>query len=66
MLPESYVLIASNGALDTLAHEMGHAGDLGHRDDDNTNLMFTPSRIDANLTDFQCCTIRTSKFVTLL
>lgn len=64
--PESYVLVASNGRLDTLAHEMGHAGDLTHNDDDANNLMFTPGRTGSNLSGGQCCTIRTSKFVTLL
>jgi len=68
MTPESYVLVGSNGFQDTLAHEMGQAGDLLHNSDDNTNLMFTGGggRVASNLTNAQCCTIRTSKFVTLL
>lgn len=65
MTPESFVLVASSGAVDTLAHEMGHACDLLHRDEPD-NLMNTPSRTASNLTGFQCCTIRTSRFVTLL
>ncbi|MDZ4747298.1 MAG: hypothetical protein SH808_02350 [Saprospiraceae bacterium] len=65
MLPESFILIASSGAIDTLAHEMGHACDLLHRDEID-NLMTTPTRTGSNLTDFQCCTIRTSRFVTIL
>lgn len=65
MLPESFALIASTGAIDTLAHEMGHAADLLHRSEPD-NLMNTPTRTASNLTDFQCCTIRTSRFVTIL
>lgn len=65
MLPESFILIASSGAQDTLAHEMGHAGDLLHSTTSN-NLMTTPTRTGSNLTSFQCCTVRTSRFVTLL
>ena len=66
MLPEAFVLVASTAADDTLAHEMGHAGDLLHDDSDNTNLMFTPTRTASNLTNFQCCTVRTSRFVTFI
>ncbi|MBK6266071.1 hypothetical protein JKA74_13590 [Marivirga sp. S37H4] len=66
MLPESYILMTANARLDTLAHEMGHAGDLLHEDDDNNNLMFTPGRSGSNLTNSQCCTLRTSRFVTIL
>jgi len=66
MLPESFVLVAASGAIDTLAHEMGHAGDLLHNDDDNTNLMFTPARVDSVISNTQCCILRTSKFVTYL
>lgn len=65
MLPESFLLVTAGGRIDTLAHEMGHAGDLLHDSDDNTNLMFTPNRVASNLTNFQCCTVRTSRFVTL-
>jgi hypothetical protein len=65
LLPESFVLIAASGAVDTLAHEMGHAGDLLHRDETD-NLMATPTRIATNLTNWQCCVLRTSRFVTVL
>ena len=65
LLPESFILVASSAAQDTLAHEMGHAGDLLHRDEAD-NLMTTPTRTGSNLTSFQCCTVRTSRFVTLL
>lgn len=65
LLPESFLLVAAIGVEDTLAHEMGHAGDLLHRTDDNTNLMFTPARVASNLTGWQCCAVRTSRFVTL-
>jgi hypothetical protein len=65
LLPESFILVASSAAQDTLAHEMGHAGDLLHRDEAD-NLMTTPTRTGSNLTNFQCCTVRTSRFVTLL
>jgi len=44
---------------------MGHASDLLHRDEAD-NLMTTPTRTGSNLTSFQCCTVRTSRFVTLL
>lgn len=65
LLPESFILMASTAAVDTLAHEMGHAADLLHSDDP-LNLMTTPTRTDSQLTDVQCCIIRTSRFVTLL
>lgn len=65
LLPESFILIAASGAQDTLAHEMGHAGDLLHRDDAD-NLMTTPTRTGSNLTTWQCCVVRSSRFVTLL
>ncbi len=66
MLPESYVLVDAGGAIDTLAHEMGHAGDLLHSSD-ATNLMATGTiRTASNLSGTQCCIIRTSRFVTFL
>lgn len=65
LLPESFILIAASGAQDTLAHEMGHAGDLLHSTTSN-NLMTTPTRTGSNLTSSQCCVLRTSRFVTLL
>jgi hypothetical protein len=65
MLPESFTLIASTAAIDTLAHEIGHACDLLHREDPQ-NLMTTPTRTDALLTPWQCCVIRSSRFVTYL
>jgi hypothetical protein len=65
LLPESFVLIGSTALQDTLAHEMGHAGDLLHRSDAD-NLMTTPVRTASNLTNWQCCVVRTSRFVTLL
>lgn len=61
---ESFVLVAKTGAIDTLAHEMGHAGDLPHSDDSG-NLMNTPSRTNSNLSSLQCCTLRTSRFVSI-
>ncbi|MDL1865559.1 hypothetical protein FBQ90_10330 [Betaproteobacteria bacterium PRO5] len=64
LLPESFILIASTRAPDTLAHEMGHAGDLLHRDEAD-NLMTTPTRTASNLTGWQCCVVRTSRFVTM-
>lgn len=64
LLPESFVLIASTSAFDTLAHEIGHAGDLLHQTDLD-NLMTTPTRTGSNLTSFQCCTFRTSRFLTI-
>jgi hypothetical protein len=65
LLPESFILIAASGAQDTLAHEMGHAGDLLHSSEAD-NLMTTPVRTGSNLSNLQCCTVRTSRFVTLL
>ncbi|HJQ40903.1 MAG TPA: hypothetical protein VKB93_27510 [Thermoanaerobaculia bacterium] len=65
MPPESYVLVDAGAALDTLAHEMGHACDLLHRDDPS-NLMSTGNHTGSNLSGTQCCTIRTSRFVTFL
>ena len=60
---DTFVQIDNTGTVNVLAHEMGHACDLTHRDDDNTNLMF-PQALNTGLTDFQCCTIRTGRFVT--
>jgi hypothetical protein len=64
LLPESFILVAATRAPDTLAHEMGHAGDLLHRDEAD-NLMTTPTRTASNLTSWQCCVLRTSRFVTV-
>lgn len=63
IFPDSFLQIDNTGTVNILAHEMGHACDLLHRDDIN-NLMHS-SATNANLTDFQCCTIRISKWVTL-
>jgi len=65
LFPNSYIQIDEDANLNILAHEMGHACDLLHREDDESNLMH-PQAINTDLTDFQCCTIRTSKFVTFL
>jgi hypothetical protein len=66
LLPESYILVDSAAAIDTLAHEMGHAGDLLH-DGDPTNLMAPGDvRTGSSLSNTQCCVIRTSRFVTYL
>ncbi len=62
MTPDSFVLMTTTALPDTLAHEMGHACDLLHRDDMN-NLMSTGGRTGTHLTNFQCCTIRSSRFV---
>ncbi len=62
IFPDSFVQIDNTGTLNILAHEMGHACDLMHRDDES-NLMHS-SATNSNLTDFQCCTIRTGRFVT--
>ncbi len=67
MLPDSFVLIDSTALQDTLAHELGHACDLLHRNSEPTNLMAPGSiRTGSNLTGSQCCTIRTGRFVTIL
>ena len=65
LFPDSYVQMDSNGSVNILAHEMGHACDLLHRDDDRSNLMH-PSATNTALTSFQCCTIRIAKWVTYL
>lgn len=65
LLPESFVLIDKDGAMDTLAHELGHACDLLHRDDEPGNLMAPGTvRTGSALTSWQCCVIRTGRFVT--
>lgn len=66
MLPESFVLVDASASAESLAHEMGHAGDLLHSDD-VTNLMAPGSvRTGASLTGTQCCVVRSSRFVTFL
>ena len=62
LFPNSYVQIDKTATINILAHEMGHACDLTHRDDQN-NLMHSDAT-HTELTDFQCCTIRTGRFVT--
>ena len=51
-----------------MAHEIGHACSLTHDNDDNTNLMFPNSGPPTNprntLSNFQCCWMRMSPFVT--
>lgn len=62
IFPDSFVQIDKSGSVNILAHEMGHACDLTHRDDVN-NLMHSDAT-SSGITDFQCCTIRTGRFVT--
>lgn len=62
-----YVLVASDASLDsTLAHELGHAGDLWrHRNKTPDNLMCSAGvpRTGTNLTKWQRCVVRTSNIV---
>ena len=60
-----YVVLDREVSDDSLAHELGHAGDLTHSDD-TTNLMNTPSRTASNLTRWQCCLIRSSRIASIL
>lgn len=62
IFPDSFVQIDNGGSVNILAHELGHACDLTHRD--NTNNLMHSSATNSDLTDFQCCTIRTGRFVT--
>jgi hypothetical protein len=64
LFPNSFLLVDADAAIDTLAHEMGHACDLFHVDE-QANLMHPGDRTSSTLTNFQCCTIRTAKFVTV-
>jgi hypothetical protein len=60
---ESFVLIAAKNSTErTLAHEMGHAGDLFHSPDPY-NLMFEYAN-NLELEPWQCCSVRASRFVT--
>lgn len=65
---EGFVLVdGQTPSVNTLAHEMGHAGDLWGHSDDPTNLMAPGTiRTGTSLTNFQCCTVRSSRWVTLL
>lgn len=61
--PDDVVLVSPTAKPDTLAHELGHAGDLWHsRKPDN--LMRVPDRKGSLLTRGQVALFRTSRFVT--
>jgi len=60
-----YVVLDPDAADDSLAHELGHAGDLTHSDT-VTNLMNTPNRTASNLTTAQCCLIRSSRITSII
>lgn len=62
IFPDSFVQIDNGGTENILAHEMGHACDLTHRD--NVNNLMHSSAANSDLTNSQCCTIRTGRFVT--
>ena len=67
---DDYVVIdqtAVGGDRTTMAHEIGHACGLAHRPDQRSNLMF-PSELrpTTNLTRWQKCRLRGSRYVTRL
>jgi hypothetical protein len=59
---------AANSDATIMAHEVGHVCSLWDVGDNNNNLMFADSGLPTNprntLTGFQCCTMRTSPFIT--
>jgi hypothetical protein len=59
----SYILLADSAIGATVAHELGHHAELGHRSDPN-NIMFDggPTTKD-KFTKWQCCLIRSCEFV---
>lgn len=62
VLRTSYILATdgANGA--SIVHELGHQSDLSH-DDDPENIMFaSASATKDQLTTWQCCMMRSSKF----
>jgi hypothetical protein len=61
--PDDVVLVSPTAKSDTLAHELGHAGDLWHSSNPD-NLMRVPDRKGSQLTRGQVALLRTSRFVT--
>jgi hypothetical protein len=60
-----YVVLDQGASDDSLAHELGHAGDLTHSAD-VTNLMNVPARTASNLSRSQCCLIRSSRIASVV
>jgi hypothetical protein len=59
----SYIVLTdgANGA--SVVHEFGHHCDLSHRDDPQNIMFAEASDTKDQLTDWQCCMMRTSEFV---
>ena len=49
-----------------VAHEIGHLSDLWGHSDDEDNLMSEACTGGTNLTEWQCCLIRTNRFTSVL
>jgi len=60
----SWVLIDKEAAGCTPVHELGHLSDLWTHSDDSKNLMHAPC--GEEITSFQCCMMRSSRFVSIL
>lgn len=62
----SYIVLTdgANGA--SVVHEFGHHADLLHRDDPQNIMFAEPSATKDKLTEWQCCMMRSSEFVSQL
>lgn len=59
----NWVTVAASGDGRTMVQEVGHLADLwGHSDDPNNVMTDQPGGTSDQITSFQCCMLRTSRF----
>ena len=62
-----WVLVDASGDGTVVVHEIGHLADLwGHSADPNNIMTDQPGGTHDQITDFQCCMLRTSRFARFL
>lgn len=59
--PSTWIVLEEGSDLGDIVHELGHLSDLFKHHSDPNNVMFETGA-GRNLTEFQCCMIRVSKF----